>query len=138
MISIIHHPDGNKRLGDLLTEHFESQQWSSFRAAIAFAKRSGTKHITARLREFTKRGNVKLSLGIDQCGTSFEGATDLLSAIGNYGELWLFHNEISSHPTFHPQDLFLCQLRRSGVLRWFWQPDGRRPFYQLRSIRALG
>ncbi len=103
MITIVHHPGGSKRLGELLVDNFKSRKWSSFRAAIAFAKRSGVKHIAPSLTEFAKRAHVKISLGIDQCGTSVESVEDLLKAVGTKGELWLFHNEAANSPTFHPK-----------------------------------
>lgn len=103
MITILHNPSGSKRLGDLLIENLNSSRWSSFRAAVAFAKRSGVKHIAQHLTDFAKRAHVKISLGLDQCGTSYEGVEDLLGALGSNGELWLFHNEAPSNPTFHPK-----------------------------------
>jgi len=103
MITILHNPAGTKRLGDLLIDNLNNQTWSSFRAAIAFAKRSGVKHVAFHLTEFAKRAHVKISLGLDQCGTSYEAVEDLLKTLGSIGELWLFHNEAPGNPTFHPK-----------------------------------
>jgi HKD family nuclease len=116
MISIISHPDGHKRVGDLLNEHLASKQWTLFRAAIAFAKRSGTKHIVSALCDFAKRSSVRISLGVDHCGTSFEAAGDLLTAIGDKGELWIFHNESASRPTFHPKVYFFSNTKAAECL----------------------
>jgi len=38
MISLIHHPEGQKRLGELLVENLSSSQWTTFRAAVAIVK----------------------------------------------------------------------------------------------------
>lgn len=103
MITIGHNPFGNDRLGDLLINNLNNPAWSMFRAAVAFAKRSGVKHLTQPLSEFAKRAEVKISLGLDQCGTSYESVEDLLRGLGSTGELWLFHNEASGNPTFHPK-----------------------------------
>jgi hypothetical protein len=35
MISLIHHPEGQERLGELLVENLSSSQWTIFRAAVA-------------------------------------------------------------------------------------------------------
>lgn len=46
MITLIHHPDDPKRMGDLLVENLSNAKWISFRAAVAFVKSSGVKHIS--------------------------------------------------------------------------------------------
>jgi len=101
MIALIHHPTGKERLGDLLLNNLAQPKWHSFRAAIAFLKKSGTKHVCPGLKRFAKRGTVKLSIGIDHNGTSFEGLRELLSSLGKNGEAYIFHNEARS--TFHPK-----------------------------------
>ncbi len=95
-------PHGASRLGDILAQSFADAQWSEFRAAVAFVKRSGTKHVCVPLAAFVQRGGrVKFSAGIDAGGTSREGLEDLLTAIGGTGELYVFKNANSS--TFHPK-----------------------------------
>ena len=106
MIALIHHPAGKERLGDLLLNNLAQPKWHSFRAAIAFLKKSGTKHVCPGLKRFAKRGTVKLSIGIDHNGTSFEGLRELLSSLGKNGEAYIFHNEARS--TFHPK-IYLFQ-----------------------------
>lgn len=113
MITIVHHPEDAKRLGDLLVERFRSDVWTSFRAAIAFAKRSGVKHIVKDLRTFAGRATVMISIGIDHCGTSAEAIDALLAAVQPNGEVWLFHNEDSNNPTFHPK-LYLFESAASA------------------------
>jgi hypothetical protein len=78
MITLIHHPEGERRLGDLLVENLQNGGWKTFRAAVAFVKRSGVKHLAKPLKSFTAHGVSKISAGIDQGVTSAEGLTDLL------------------------------------------------------------
>jgi HKD family nuclease len=101
MINFLHQPEGAIRLGDFLKSHLEQQEWTHFRAAIAFVKRSGTRHIYEALSSFSKQANVIISVGIDAGGTSMEGLQDLLESVGNRGEIWVYHNENNS--TFHPK-----------------------------------
>ena len=101
MISLIHHPDGPKRLGDLLIENLSATKWTHFRAAVAFVKNSGVKHIKPHLQNFLVKGVAKISAGVDVAGTSLEGLTELLDALGPKGDGWIFHNEAQS--TFHPK-----------------------------------
>ena len=103
MITLIHHPEGEKRLGDLLVENLQKGGWKTFRAAVAFVKRSGVKHLAKPLKAFAAHGVSKISAGIDQGVTSAEGLTDLLAAVQPNGEVWVFHNEASTNPTFHPK-----------------------------------
>lgn len=98
---LIIQPDGPLRLGDFLKQNFANQKWEEFRAAVAFIKRSGTKHIRHDLADFAKRAKVKITAGIDADGTSIEGLTDLLEAVDHFGEIWVFHN--ANHSTFHPK-----------------------------------
>ena len=101
MIALIHHPEDNVRLGDLLQKNFSDSKWRRFRAAVAFAKSSGTKHFCPHLRQFLRTGTVKLSVGIDHHGTSLEALSELLASMGTHGEIFVFHNEAQS--TFHPK-----------------------------------
>lgn len=103
MITLIHHPEGEKRLGDLLVENLQKGGWKTFRAAAAFVKRSGVKHLAKPLKSFTAHGVSKILAGIDQGVTSAEGLTDLLAAVQPNGEVWVFHNEAPTNPTFHPK-----------------------------------
>ncbi len=100
-MNVLHNPSGEPRLGDLLLQNLASRKWTSFRAAVAFAKTSGTKHICPSLRRFARRGKVKLSVGIDHRGTTVEALSDLLESLGKSGKAYVFHNEARS--TFHPE-----------------------------------
>ena len=95
-------PTGTFRLGDFLKQSLANPQWSEFRAAIAFVKQSGTKHIRQPLESFSKQGGkVKVSAGIDAGGTSLEGLKDFLEAVEDRGQVFVFKNANSS--TFHPK-----------------------------------
>lgn len=72
------------------------------RAGVAFLKLSGVQHIAQALRQFVEDGGaVRMTVGVDCRGTSFEGLRALLDAIQDHGEIWVFHNETDS--TFHPK-----------------------------------
>ena len=101
MISLVHHPDGPKRLGDLLIENLAAPKWTHFRAAVAFVKNSGVIHLKEPLRNFLLKGDAKISAGVDHAGTSLEGISELLDALGQKGQAWIVHNEYRS--TFHPK-----------------------------------
>lgn len=101
MIALVHHPDGEPKLGDLLRANLCVARWRVFRAAVAFAKISGTKHLCPHLSQFSQRGAVKLSVGVDHKGTSFEALDALLASLSSKGQVYVFHNEAQS--TFHPK-----------------------------------
>lgn len=101
MAEFIAQPDNKFRLGDFLVQSFANPDWTIFRAAVAFVKRSGTKHIRSALTAFSKRASAAISVGIDSGGTSAEGLEDLLAAVTPGGKLRVFHNAGSS--TFHPK-----------------------------------
>lgn len=95
-------PSGTFRVGDFLKRGLADSRWTEFRAAVAFVKRSGTKHIRDALDAFSARGaGVRISAGIDAGGTSSEGLSDLISAVGGRGNIFVFKNAGSS--TFHPK-----------------------------------
>jgi HKD family nuclease len=101
-VDFVVQPQAIFRVGDFLTKSFGERKWTEFRAAIAFVKRSGTKHIRVPLKEFSERGGVaRISAGIDAGGTSAEGLTDLLEALDDRGSVFVFKNANSS--TFHPK-----------------------------------
>lgn len=100
-MDFIAQPIGQFRLGDYLLGNFRDEQWTLFRASVAFVKNSGVKHIYSLLSDFQQRGQCKISVGIDNGVTTYEGLVNLLDAIGANSELWIFHNENSS--TFHPK-----------------------------------
>ena len=99
-MEFIHQPAPANRLGDYLKANF-SRPWTQFRAAVAFAKHSGTKHIASSLGAFAKENQVEIIVGIDHRGTSFEGLSDLMEAVSTHGRVIVFHNRLPY--TFHPK-----------------------------------
>jgi len=114
-INFITHPKDSLRLGNFLIDSLADTQWTEFRAAIAFIKRSGTKHIKGPLSEFVNRGGrVVITAGVDVGGTTVEGLEDLLFSLDNRGELFVFHNANSS--TFHPKIYLFKNDRQAKIL----------------------
>lgn len=93
-------PAAIDRLGDHLLANF-AQPWEQFRAAVAFVKRTGTRHMAAPLKDFSRSGRVEIIAGIDHGGTSSEGLHDLLDAVSPTGRIIVFHNRLPH--TFHPK-----------------------------------
>jgi hypothetical protein len=112
-MQFITQPFGTVRLGDFLLGHLSDPQWTIFRAAIAFVKRSGTQFIREPLREFTSRGQSKISVGVDLYGTSKEGLCDLLENT-SVGSMFVYRNNGPS--TFHPKVYLFKSPLRADVL----------------------
>ena len=93
-------PDESGRLGDWLKANLD-RDWTHFRAAVAFVKRSGVKHVAAQLAAFAKARQVRIVVGVDHEGTSYEGLEELLRAVSPNGQVVVFHNRLSH--TFHPK-----------------------------------
>lgn len=102
MAEFIRNPGGVPLLGDFLKRSLLSDEWSEFRAAVAFVKQSGAVQISEELGAFSAANNlVKIVAGVDLLGTSEEGLRTLLKSVEPGGEVWIFHNE--GGPTFHPK-----------------------------------
>jgi len=99
-MDFIHQPSSAHCLGDYLKINL-MQPWTHFRAAVAFVKRSGTRHISTELATFAQRASVQIVVGIDHSGTSFEGLQDLLVAVSPKNQVVVFHNRLPF--TFHPK-----------------------------------
>lgn len=102
-VRLIYEPTGKPRLGDVLSSLLRGGDiWKEFRAAVAFVKASGVRHLASPLQGFVDGGGkVKIVVGVDHRGTSIEGLAMLLKVVGSVGEIWVFHNENPS--TFHPK-----------------------------------
>lgn len=109
----IHQPHSPRRLGDYLNYNL-SQSWTHFRAAVAFVKRTGTRHIFEQLCKFSEHGSVEIIAGVDHRGTSNEGLRDLLNAVHPTGRIILFHNPLPF--TFHPKLYLFKSGDRAEVL----------------------
>ena len=99
-IEFVHQPSPSHRIGDRLKQNLAAP-WTGFRAAVAFVKRSGTRHIAPALAEFARTRQVEIIAGIDHGGSSAEGLRDLLDAVSPSGRVIVFHNRLPF--TFHPK-----------------------------------
>jgi len=109
----IHQPFATRRLGNCILENLADARWTSFRAAIAFVKRSGTQHIRQALQQFDARASVRISVGIAFQGTSREGLEDLLAATPQ-GQIWVYHNP--GNTTFHPKIYLFRNANQADLL----------------------
>ena len=112
-MEFIHQPAQSYRLGDYLKANL-SGSWTHFRAAVAFAKRSGTRHIAKQVSDFAQNGHVEIIAGIDHRGTSVEGLRDLLEAVEPDGRIIVFHNRLPF--TFHPKVYLFKSPKTAEVL----------------------
>lgn len=112
-MQFITQPFGVVRLGDFLLTNFADPQWTSFRAAIAFVKRSGTLFVRQPLQAFNSRAEVRISVGVDLNGTSREGLTDLFEATPQ-GQVFIYRNNGPS--TFHPKVYVFKSTQKADVL----------------------
>ncbi|MCY4350415.1 MAG: hypothetical protein OXC25_11275 [Thiotrichales bacterium] len=93
-------PTGSLRLGEWLNSNL-TKDWGEFRAAVAFVKRSGVRHIARRLTEFARAHRAEFIVGVDHQGTSYEGLKGLMDAVSPTGRVVVFHNRLPH--TFHPK-----------------------------------
>lgn len=92
-------------LGTRLTDALADQQWTRLDAAVAFVKMSGVAHLAPPLQAFATRSQVRITVGIDQQGTSLEGLQNLWLVLGGASsELYVLQNPAGNpSPTFHPK-----------------------------------
>ncbi|MFO0335238.1 MAG: phospholipase D family protein, partial [Pseudomonadota bacterium] len=101
-MKLIRQPSNTDRLGETLVRHL-GEPWKRFRAAVAFAKRSGTQHIAPALRAFVASGRqAELLVGVDHRGTSQEALEELLAAVSPPSRVVICHNNLP-FTTFHPK-----------------------------------
>lgn len=105
--STVSQPDGSSRLGDELLSLLTDGRWVRLDAAVAFVKLSGVRHLAARLDEFSARnpGSVRITVGIDQQGSSIEGVQLLWQVVAPHGgQLFILRNpQGPPSSTFHPK-----------------------------------
>ncbi len=91
------------RFGKALADDVESGKWNRLEIAVAWVRRSGTRHLEPSLRKFLKQGGVaQITVGVDIENTSHEGLKDLLAWQSDGAiETYVHHNEAAS--TFHPK-----------------------------------
>ena len=91
------------RFGVALQSCLRDTTWTQFDAAVAWVRRTGTRHLVPLLRELLGReGAVRFVVGVDIENTSTEGLQDLLDleSFGN-SQTHVYHNEFGG--TFHPK-----------------------------------
>jgi HKD family nuclease len=96
------------RFGTALADEIENAKWNRIEIAVAWVRRSGTRHLDSSFRKFLSRGGFgQVIVGVDIENTSSEGLQDLLG-MESYGniETFIHHNEADT--TFHPK-VYLLQ-----------------------------
>jgi len=114
-MAILYNQASTHRLGTALIDFISSGHWNSLDVAVAWVRRSGTRHLLPALRGFVQSGGrVRFGVGIDIENTSVEGLSDLLS-LEQLGDCrtTICHNEAS--PTFHPK-LYLLRADNDARL----------------------
>jgi len=103
------------RFGTALISEIGSEKWTRIEMAVAWVRRSGTRHLEPSFKRFLGRGGfAQVTVGVDIENTSKEGLKDLLSlqANGNI-ETYIHHNE--AEMTFHPK-VYLLQNEKEACL----------------------
>lgn len=102
--SPISQPSGAS-LGAQLIAELEADRWTRLSAGIAYVKMSGVRHLAAPLFAFAQTAELRISVGIDQQGSSLEGVQTLWQVLGSRPDnLYIYHNPSSTPPsTFHPK-----------------------------------
>lgn len=110
-------PNSPERLGEVLLREISSGRWSDLQAAVAYVKMSGVKQIGTALFAFASGGTVRMTIGIDQQGSSLEGVQTLWQVLGGgSGVLYVLNNPATNpSPTFHPK-LWLFSNATSALL----------------------
>lgn len=109
----IYQPAASHRLGDYVKKNLSNNEWTHFRAAVAFVRRSGTRHIATQVHEFSQNGKVEIIAGIDHHGTTADGLRDLLEAVKPNNRVIVSHNRLPF--TFHPK-VYLFKSSKAAEL----------------------
>lgn len=89
------------RFGEAISRDLESGKWHRTEVAVAWVRRSGTRHVARPFQTFLRAGGIaQFIVGVDIENTSYEGLSDLLSwqSEGKI-ETYIQHNE--AHVVFH-------------------------------------
>lgn len=91
------------RFGKALADDLESGKWNRAEMAVAWVRRSGTRHIATPFSKFLKLGGfAQVTVGVDIENTSHEGLSDLLELQSEGSiETYIHHNE--AEVVFHPK-----------------------------------
>lgn len=102
-MAVLYNQASSHRLGVALIDLLGNGEWTALDVAVAWVRRSGTRHLIPAVRKFVQSGGIaRFAVGIDIENTSVEGLTDLLSLsrIGDCKTV-VCHNEAAV--TFHPK-----------------------------------
>jgi HKD family nuclease len=91
------------RFGTALANDIEGAKWDRLELAVAWVRRSGTKHLESSFKAFLRAGGfAQVTVGVDIENTSEEGLRDLLNWQSEGAiETHVYHNEAET--TFHPK-----------------------------------
>jgi hypothetical protein len=91
------------RFGNAFNDELENGRWTESDIAVAWVRRSGTKHLESSFRRFLAAGGVaRITVGIDIENTSEEGLSDLLGW-ENHGNIATSIHHNDTDVTFHPK-----------------------------------
>lgn len=104
------------RFGKALADDLESGEWNRAEMAVAWVRRSGTKHVASSFCKFLRAGGVaQVTVGVDIENTSHEGLSDLLSWQSEGAmETYIHHNEASV--VFHPKVYLLRNNTKARLI----------------------
>jgi HKD family nuclease len=92
------------RFGTAIVGLLDGGQWKRLDVAVAWVRRSGTRHLMPALRRFLAQGHVaRFVVGIDIENTSVEGLEDLLTLSAAGAITTFIHHNESPAITFHPK-----------------------------------
>src|SRR5579871_4470790 len=118
-VRLLRQPDGGAPHGAVLLEALADPAWTTVRAAMAYTKLNGVRHLSASLKDFVERGgDCKMVMGIHPQGSSLEAIEELYLILdGAGGELFGLRNPAGSPaPSFHPKVWWFATARDTRAL----------------------
>jgi len=115
-MAVVYNQAVASRFGIGLIESLEGGDWASFEVAVAWVRRSGTRHLLPALKEFLEGGRrVRFVVGVDIENTSKEGLEDLLS-LQEIGDCttFIYHNEAAC--VFHPKVYLFSNEKKARLI----------------------
>ena len=102
----------------MILRELQSGTWTHLNAAIAYVKMSGVRHLAAPLLEFANRASVRMTIGIDQQGSSLEGVQTLWLILGGSSSQLFVLQDPDRNPmrTFHPKVWMFCNAERARLV----------------------
>ena len=104
------------RFGTALRNNLGESDWQSFDTAVAWVRRSGTKHIEGALKAFLERGGTaSFCVGLDAKNTSKEGLESLLGLEQyGYSQVFVYHNE--ANLLYHPKVYLFSNTKAARLI----------------------